>query len=83
MNDEIKNTVKNYILQEFLPGEDPVLLTDETPLITGGILDSIATLKLVIYAEEKFGIRFEAHEADKSHLDTIADIVHIISMKLS
>jgi len=36
-----------YILKEFLPGEDPNELTDATPLVTGGILDSLATLKLI------------------------------------
>src|SRR5690606_36276367 len=52
--DEIKAAVHAYILQEFLPGEDPAELTEQTPLITGGILDSISTLKLVTYLEEHF-----------------------------
>ena len=43
--EDIKQTVKAYILKEFLPGENPAELVDSTPLITGGILDSIATLK--------------------------------------
>ena len=56
--------MKDFILQEFLPGEDPNELTESTPLITGGILDSIATLKLVMFLEEQFGITLQAHEAD-------------------
>jgi len=47
--EEIRQTVKSYILKEFLFGENPDELTDSTPLITGGILDSIATLKLVAF----------------------------------
>ena len=47
MSDDIESAVKTFILTEFLPGEDPAELTMDTPLITGGILDSIATLKLV------------------------------------
>jgi len=42
-------------LSAFLPGESPDELNDETPLITGGILDSISTLKLVVFLEEQFG----------------------------
>ena len=42
--DAIKSTLESYILKEFLPGDDRDELTDETPLITGGILDSLATL---------------------------------------
>ena len=47
--EQINADVKGFILKEFLPGESPEQLTDSTPLITGGILDSIATLKLVAF----------------------------------
>jgi acyl carrier protein len=80
---QIRDTVKDFILKEFLPDEDPRNLTDEVPLISGGILDSIATLKLVLFIEERFGITLEAHEADREHLDTIAQIVDIIRSKQS
>src|SRR5207249_12278817 len=61
---EIRAAVKSYILAEFLPGEDASELGDETPLISGKVLDSIAALKLVGYLEARFGIEVEAHEAD-------------------
>jgi len=81
MADDIQKTVKEYILKEFLPGEDPEELTDTTPLITGGILDSIATLKLVAFIEERYVLTLAAHEADVEHLNTIADITHLILSK--
>jgi hypothetical protein len=28
---DIKTTVKTFILDEYLPGEDPAALTDDTP----------------------------------------------------
>jgi hypothetical protein len=36
MSDDVGATVKDFILREFLPGENPAELTDSTPLITGG-----------------------------------------------
>ncbi len=54
--DEIRQAVHGYILKQFLPGEDPSELTDQTPLITGGILDSIRTLKLVVFLEDRFDV---------------------------
>jgi len=57
------------ILDHFLPGEDPAELSDQTPLITGGILDSIRTLKLVVFLEDRFGVTVEAHEAGVENLD--------------
>lgn len=79
--DDIKDTVKHYILKEFLPGENPDDLVDSTPLITGGILDSIATLKVVAFIEERYGIELQAHEVDVDHLNTIADMADLISSK--
>jgi acyl carrier protein len=79
----IPQVVHDYILREFLPGEDPSELTDQTPLITGGILDSISTLKLVVFLEEHFGVTVEAHEAGVENLDSIAQISRLIAAKKS
>ena len=81
MSDAIKTVVKNYILEQFLPGEDPEEMNSETPLITGGILDSIGTLKLVTFLEEHFGVILEAHEAGVDHLDTVNQITELIERK--
>ena len=68
---EVKEIIKVYILEEFLPGENPTALTDSTPLITGGILDSLATIKLVAFLEERFHVQIQAHETMVDYLDTI------------
>ena len=83
MSEDIQQTVKKYILETFLPGENPDELTERTPLISGGILDSIATLKLVMFLEEHFGITLQAHEADREHLDNLADIAALVQSKLA
>ena len=79
--EEIVNVVQHFILREFLAGEDPDELTRDTPLITGGILDSISTLKLVTFLEDRFGITIEAHEAGVDHLDSIGRIAGLVAQK--
>lgn len=79
---EVKEILKGYILKEFLPGENPAELTDSTPLITGGILDSLATIKLVAFIDDRFKIRIQAHETMVDYLDTISDITQLIQSKL-
>ena len=79
---DIKNTVRNFILEEFLPGENPEELADSTPLLTGGILDSIATLKLVSFLEEQFKIELAPHETDADHLNTVTTITALVQSKL-
>jgi acyl carrier protein len=78
---DVRKTLHDLILSEFLPGEDPEQLTDTTPLISGGVIDSIAVLKLVALLEEKYGIEFAPHEVDADYFDTIARISDLILSK--
>jgi acyl carrier protein len=82
-HDDIQAAVKGYILDEFLPGENPEALGRTTPLITHGILDSLATLKLVSFLEKQFKITVEPHEADVDHLNTLDDITRLVASKLA
>lgn len=79
----IKGTVKDYILTEFLPGTSASELGDQTPLIHGAILDSLATVQLVAFLEERFGIEVQAHEASVDHLNTLDDITSLVQQKLA
>jgi acyl carrier protein len=82
MNEEdIKTAVKTFILNEYLPGEDPGALTDTTPLMTTGILDSIAVLKVVTFLEDRFSVTIQPHEAVVENLNTISDIVRLVTSK--
>ena len=81
--DQMTQTLKSYILETLLPGENPNALTDETPLVTGGILDSLATLKLVSFLEQRYKIELQAHEVDVDNLNTISRIVSLVRSKLS
>jgi acyl carrier protein len=81
--DGIEQAIKQYILSEFLAGEDPAQLTDSTPLVSTGILDSIALLKLVLHLEQSFSISLEPDEADADHLNTIGQVAELVRSKLS
>jgi acyl carrier protein len=73
--------LRQFILTEFLPGETAANLRDDTPLRTSGILDSMATLRLITYVEQECGIEVEAHEAGVENFDRIADIVAFVERK--
>jgi acyl carrier protein len=76
-------TVKEYILEQFLPGESPDNLTGTTPLFTSGLLDSIASLQLVTFLEQEFGIKVAAHEVVPDNLNTLESIAGFIRAKRS
>lgn len=76
-----ESSIKSFILHEFLPGEDPEALRADTPLMSSGILDSLATLKLITFLEQEFGIKIEAHEADEENFETIESIRRLVEAK--
>ena len=78
---DIKTTLKTFILNEYLPGEDSAALTDDTPLMTTGILDSIAVLKVVTFLENQFGIVIQPHEAVVENLNTVSDMTRLVMAK--
>jgi acyl carrier protein len=80
--DPVTEAVKAFILKEFLPGQDPEELTETTPLITSRILDSLATIKLVLFLEEQFRITLQAHETDVDHMNSLADITRLVQSKV-
>jgi len=79
---EIRRIVKEHILAEFLPGADPGSLKDDTPLITGGILDSVGMVEFVLFLEQTYGIEFLAEEVTPTTMDTVAGVARAVRAKI-
>ena len=80
-DNSVIGVVKDFILEEFLPGEEPSKLTPSTPLMSTGILDSLATLKLITFLEQQFNVHIMAYEADEEHLNTLQAICELVQSK--
>lgn len=78
----VEEAIRNFILREILVGENPGELTNSTPLVTTAILDSLATLKLILFLEDEFRISFEPQEVGSEHLDTIERIATLVRSKV-
>ena len=70
--------VRHFVLEQFLAGEDPSLLHSDTELVTGGILDSLGTLKLVTFLEEEFGVIIPPARTNATELNTIESIASLV-----
>ena len=77
----VKQRIKDILLDQFISVDDPSELTDNLPLISGGILDSISILQLVDILEKEFKIEFDAHEIDRDRLDTVDLITQTVQQK--
>jgi acyl carrier protein len=81
---EIRQRIREYILLKFLPGEDPQILTDTTPLVSGGVIDSMNSLKVGLFLEKTFSIRIAPEElTNPENLETIPAIARLVASKLS
>jgi acyl carrier protein len=79
--DDVEIIVRDFILDKFLPNTTPEELTADTPLIAGGILDSMATVRVVMFLEERFAIEVHAVEATVDNLATLARIGALVRRK--
>jgi acyl carrier protein len=79
----IKETVRSYLQREFFRGETAEALSEEQPLVTSGLLDSVATLKLVLFLEENFGILIDTADIADGRLDTLNSIAAFVDSKRS
>ena len=77
----IKEIVRAYLQREFFRGEATDALSDEQPLVTSGLLDSVATLRLVLFLEEKFSIFIDTADIADGQLDTLDAIEALIQTK--
>lgn len=74
----VEQTLRDFILKEFLPGEDPSTLQNDTPLISGGVLDSIATIQYASFVERHYGIAVPDEMLNAENMDTLSSMAGFI-----
>jgi len=79
--DDIKEQIRRFILDEYLPGEAPENLTDDLPLRSSGVLDSLATLGVARFVEKQFDVMLEARDTGVETFDCIEDIAALVARK--
>ena len=81
--DAITETVKRYIVENIIPGQEPADIDLETNLKESGILDSLSTLKLLQYLEAQFNVELHSEDLDEKHFSSVATIGSLIGRKVS
>ena len=67
----VRADLRRFILESFLPGEDPATLSDSTPLVTSGILTSLCLVELTTFIEESFSVELRPADIGVEQMDTI------------
>lgn len=76
------NAVKEFIIENFLFGEEAQLELD-TDFFDKGIIDSTGVIELVSFIEEKFDISVEDDELIPENLSSLKKIDVFLQKKLS
>ncbi len=72
-----KDLILQYIIKEYVDDEDTVIKYD-TPLISGGIVDSFSMVSLLVYIEKQFKVKIPSNKATPEAFDSVNNIVSLI-----
>jgi len=78
----MKETVREFIIENFLFGEEDDGLHDETSFLDEGIIDSTGILELVTFLEETFSITVEDEELIPENLDSLNNLDAFLTKKM-
>ncbi len=79
---EFKDTITNFIIDNFLFGDDEGL-KDDVSFLNEGIIDSTGILELIVFLEEEFSIEIEDEEMIPENLDSINNLLSFLNKKQS
>ena len=72
--EDVREVIRQFILTTYLPGESRDNLRDDTPLLTSGILDSLAALTVANFVERQFSIELDVLDTTAERFNRIQDI---------
>jgi acyl carrier protein len=75
-----KQTIKDFILKNFLFSNNGVL-ADEESLVRNGIIDSTGVLEVISFLEETFNIKVADEEMIPENLDSVSSMVAFVARK--
>ena len=76
--EDLKDIVLNYVIEEYMEDEDDEI-TYDTPLISGGYVDSFSMVSLLVFLEKKFQIKIPEDKATPEAFDTVNSIVALVN----
>ena len=69
--DDLTKVILDYVKREYIEEGDDREVGDETPLITGGIVDSFSMVSLKRFVEKKYDIQIPDADASTAAFDTV------------
>lgn len=75
--EDMKEIIREYVVKEYV--EDDTEISFDTPLISGGIVDSFSMVSLKRFLENRYKISIPDDKATPEAFDTVNKIVKLVN----
>lgn len=81
MTETVESQVRAYVVDHFLFGQGGEKLGSEDSFLEKGLIDSTGVLEVVMFLEERFGIKVQDEELVPENLDSVGRIARFVERK--
>jgi acyl carrier protein len=78
MAEDIKKELIEYITREYLEEDSGQEVTENTKLLSGGIVDSFSMVSLKMFLEKRFHIKIPDAKATPEAFDSVSNILKLL-----
>ncbi len=78
----VHEEIRQFIIDNFLMGQDSNSLKDDTSFLEEGVIDSTGILELVAFIEEKYEFSVEDEELIPENFDSIKNLCAYVDRRL-
>lgn len=78
MSEDIKKMIIEYVKKEYVDEDSDQVVTEDTKLITSGIVDSFSMVSLKMFLEKKFQIKIPDEKATPEAFDSVNNIITLL-----
>ena len=82
MVNSIAQDIKDFVVSNFLFGQEGSGLTEDQSFLESGIIDSTGVLELVGFLEQRYNITVGDRELLPENLDSIQNVTRFVTRKL-
>jgi acyl carrier protein len=83
MEQSVIDTIREFVVCNFLFDESIDVLPDDASLLKLGIIDSTGVLSLLLFTEEQFGIEVPDTDVTPEHFDSVERLAAYVNAKLA
>jgi acyl carrier protein len=78
MAEDVKKILIDYVKKEYLDEDSDQEITEDTKLISSGIVDSFSMVSLKLFLEKKYQIKIPDEKATPDTFDSVNNIIALL-----